>query len=58
MKFKDGKQPPKISSELSILTGLGMGQNRTIKEIKKIEREEKRKSNYREDENSYPVSLY
>ncbi len=37
MKFKDGKQPQKIMSELSMITGLGMGQIRSLEEIKDIE---------------------
>jgi len=41
MKFKDGKQPPRLITELSIFTGLGMGQKRSLEEIKKIEKEGK-----------------
>ena len=37
MKFKDGKQPQKIMMELSMITGLGMGQRRSLEEIKDIE---------------------
>ena len=39
MKFEDGKQPPKLITELSMMTGLGMGQKRSLKEIRKIEKE-------------------
>ena len=39
MKFDDGKQPPKLITELSMMTGLGMGQKRSLKEIRKIEKE-------------------
>ena len=58
MKFKDGKQPPKLITELSMLTGLGMGQKRSIKEIKKIEKEEKYNIFNGEGENNYPETLY
>ena len=39
MKFDDGKQPPKLITELSMMTGLGMGQKRSLKEIRKVEKE-------------------
>ena len=39
MRFTDGKQPKKLITQLPMLTGLGMGQKRTLKEIKKIEKE-------------------
>ena len=38
MKFKDGEQPPKLMTELEMLTGLTMGEIRTLKEIKEYER--------------------
>ena len=37
MKFKDEKQPPKLKTELEMLTGLRMGETRTFDEIKKSE---------------------
>ena len=58
MNFKDGKQPPKLISELSLLTGLGMGQKRTLKDIKKIEKENRSNFIKGEGENYYPESLY
>ncbi len=38
MKFNDEKQPPKLITELEMLTGLRMGETRTIEEIKKYEK--------------------
>tara|TARA_B100000700_G_C14956648_1_gene814335 strand:+ start:398 stop:988 length:591 start_codon:yes stop_codon:yes gene_type:complete len=38
LKFKDDKQPPKLMTELEMLTGLRMGETRTIEEIKKSEK--------------------
>ena len=38
MKFKDEKQPPKLMTELEMLTGLRMGETRTLEEIKKSEK--------------------
>ena len=38
MKFIDGKQPPKLMTELEMLTGLRMGETRTLEEIKKSEK--------------------
>ena len=40
LKFKDEKQPPKLMTELEMLTGLRMGETRTLKEIKKSEKKE------------------
>ena len=37
MQFKDGKQPKRLTTEMTMLTGLAMGQKRSIQEIKKIE---------------------
>ena len=41
MKFKDEKQPPKLMTELEMLTGLRMGETRTLEEIKISEKEGK-----------------
>ena len=38
MKFIDDKQPPKLMTELEMLTGLRMGEVRTLKEIKQSEK--------------------
>ena len=38
LKFNDEKQPPKLITELEMLTGLRMGETRTLKEIKKDEK--------------------
>tara|TARA_Y100001968_G_C19374727_1_gene727002 strand:+ start:146 stop:736 length:591 start_codon:yes stop_codon:yes gene_type:complete len=40
MKFNDEKQPPKLITELEMLTGLRMGETRTLKEMKKSEKKE------------------
>jgi len=38
LRFKNRKQPKKLMTQLPMLTCLGMGQKRTLKEIKKIEK--------------------
>ncbi|WP_320677324.1 hypothetical protein [Prochlorococcus sp. MIT 1300] len=38
MQFKDAKQPKRLMSEMAMLTGLPMGQKRSIKEIRKLEK--------------------
>lgn len=36
-QFKDGKQPKRLTTEMTMLTGLSMGQKRSLKEIRKLE---------------------
>ena len=58
IRFTDGKQPKKLMTQLPMLTGLGMGQKRTLNEIKEIEK--KGISNNLNDNESdpYPETLY
>ncbi len=58
LRFTDGKQPKKLMTQLPILTGLGMGQKRTLKEIKKIEKEGMSDNLNRNEGNPYPENLY
>ncbi len=58
MKFKDGKQPPKLITELSMITGLGMGQKRSLKEIRKIEKEGRFENLYGGNNPKEPETLY
>ena len=45
-------------TQLPILTGLGMGQKRTLKEIKKIEKEGMSNNLNRNEGDTYPENLY
>ncbi len=58
MNFKDGKQPPKLITELSMMTGLGMGQKRSFKEIIKIEKEGKFNNLNGNNNSQEPETLY
>ena len=58
MRFTDGKQPKKLMTQLPMLTGLGMGQKRTIKEIKKIEKEGISNNLDGSEGDPYPETLY
>ena len=58
LRFTDGKQPKKLMTQLPMLTGLGMGQKRTLKEIKKIEKEGISNNLNRSDGDPYPETLY
>ena len=58
MRFTDGKQPKKLMTQLPMLTGLGMGQKRTLKEIKKIEKEGISTSLDGSNGDPYPDTLY
>ena len=58
LRFTDGKQPKKLMTQLPMFTGLGMGQKRTLKEIKKIEKEGKSKTHNGKDIDPYPETLY
>ena len=58
MRFTDGKQPKKLMTQLPMLTGLGMGQKRTLKEIKKIEKEGISNNLDGSEGDPYPESLY
>ena len=58
MRFTDGKQPKKLMTQLPMLTGLGMGQKRTLKEIKKIEREGISNNLDGSKGDPYPETLY
>ena len=58
MRFTDGKQPKKLMTQLPMLTGLGMGQKRTLKEIKKIEKEGISNNLDGSEGDPYPETLY
>jgi len=58
LRFTDGKQPKKLMTQLPMLTGLGMGQKRTLKEIKKIEKEGISNNLNGSDGDPYPETLY
>ena len=58
MNFKDGKQPPKLITELSMITGLGMGQKRSLKEIRKIEKARRGNTLNGSNNNKEPETLY
>ena len=58
LRFIDGKQPKKLMTQLPILTGLGMGQKRTLKEIKKIEKEGISNNLDGSEGDPYPETLY
>jgi len=58
MRFTDGKQPKKLMTQLPMLTGLGMGQKRTLKEIKKIEKEGISNNLDGSEGDPYPENLY
>ena len=57
LRFKNRKQPKKLMTQLPMLTCLGMGQKRTLKEIKKIEKEGISNLNGSEGD-PYPETLY
>ena len=58
LRFTDGKQPKKLMTQLPMLTGLGMGQKRTLKEIKKIEKEGISNNLNGSEGDPYPETLY
>jgi len=58
VRFTDGKQPKKLIRELPMITGLGMGQKRTLKEIRKIEKEGISKNLNGNEGDPYPETLY
>ncbi len=67
MQFKDEKQPKRLMSEIAMLTGLPMGQKRSIKEIKRLEKSGgslepeyigRMRGADNLDENSNPENLY
>ena len=58
LRFTDGKQPKKLMTQLPMLTGLGMGQKRTLKEIKKIEKDGISNNLNGSDGDPYPETLY
>ena len=58
LRFTDGKQPKKLMTQLPMLTGLGMGQKRTLKEIKKIEKEGISNNLDGSEGDPYPETLY
>ena len=58
LRFTDGKQPQKLMTQLPMLTGLGMGQKRTLEEIKKIEKEGISNNLDGNEGDPYPETLY
>ena len=58
LRFKDGKQPKKLMTQLPMFTGLGMGQKRTLKEIEKIEKKGRSNTLNGKDIDPYPETLY
>ena len=58
LRFTDGKQPKKLMTQLPMLTGLGMGQKRTLKEIKKIEKKGISINLNGSEGDPYPETLY
>jgi len=58
VRFTDGKQPKKLIRELPMITGLGMGQKRTLKEIRKIEKEGISNNLNGNEGDPYPETLY
>ena len=58
LRFTDGKQPKKLMTQLPMLTGLGMGQKRTLEDIKKIEKEGLSNNLNGSDVDPFPENLY
>ena len=58
LRFTDGKQPEKLMTQLPMITGLAMGQKRTLKAIKKIEKEGISNNLFGNEGDPYPETLY